>query len=183
MLEYKRVQLLGLLDIWLAMPDFDLLEWAEMLRHLGSATTTCRWGRVLFFGLQNLFRRHLVAQYHAQKGFFHRGDKRRCISQALPPSLAKRFDSLVARGIATLLWRSKKRFFITSHVTAEFQYLQTYLSNRLNPWEVLIGHVVPRDPNYRSAGDASQTGGALSMTVSVSGLTAVGTSASSTAYN
>jgi hypothetical protein len=62
MLDHKRTQLLGLLDIWLAMADFDLLQCAELLGHLGSATTTCRWARVLFFGLQNLLRLHLVAQ-------------------------------------------------------------------------------------------------------------------------
>jgi hypothetical protein len=43
---------------------------------------------------------------------------------------------------------------------AELQYLRTYLSDLSNPWEVLIGHVmVPRMPNIRSAGDASQLGG------------------------
>ena len=113
----------------------------------------------LFFGLQNLLRVHLVAQYHKSKHYYDRNGGARRISQALPPSLAKRFESLVAREVATLLWRSKKRFSITPAVHAELQYLHGYLTDPLNPWEVLIGHVVPRTPNYHSAGDASQTGG------------------------
>jgi hypothetical protein len=159
MLPYKRAQLLGLLVTWLTLPDFDLLQCAEMLGHLGSATTTCRWARVLFFGLQNLLRVHLVAQYHKSKGYFDRRGGAARIAADLPPALAKRFDSLVAREVASLLWRTKKRFPITSLVHAEIQYLHSYLSDLSNPWEVLIGHVVPRCPNYRSAGDASQTGG------------------------
>jgi hypothetical protein len=99
MLDYKRLQLLGLLETWLSLTDFDLLECAEMLGHLGSATTTCRWARVLFFGLQNLLRIHLVAQYHKSKGYYDRSGGARRISQALPPSLAKRFDSIVAREV------------------------------------------------------------------------------------
>jgi hypothetical protein len=159
MLEYKRTQLLGLLASWLTMSDFDLLQCAEMLGHLGSATTTCRWARVLFFGLQNLLRLHLVAQYHKAKGYFDRSGGAARISAALEPGLAKRFDSLVSREVASLLWRSKKRFSITSPVYAELKYLHTYLSDFSNPWEVLIGHVVPRSPTYQSAGDASLTGG------------------------
>jgi hypothetical protein len=159
MLDYKRTQLLGLLETWLSLTDFDLLECAEMLGHLGSATTTCRWARVLFFGLQNLLRIHLVAQYHKSKAYYDRSGGAKRVSQALPPSLAKRFDSIVAREVATLLWRTKKRFSITKPVHAELAYLHAYLSDPNNPWEVLIGHVVPRQPNYHSAGDASLTGG------------------------
>jgi hypothetical protein len=77
----------------------------------------------------------------------------------LPPSLAKRLDSLIARKVATQLWRSKQRFRKTASVHAELQYLHAYLSDFSNPWEVLIGHVVPRSPTYKSAGDASLTGG------------------------
>jgi hypothetical protein len=159
LLDYKRTQLLGLLKSWLAMVDFDLLQCAEMLGHLGGATTTCRWARVLFFGLQNLLRKHLVAQYHKAKGWFDRNGGAARITAALEPGLAKRFDSLVSREVASLLWRSKKRFSITPPVHAELQYLYTYLSDFSNPWEVLIGHVVPRSPTYESAGDASLNGG------------------------
>ncbi len=159
LLEYKRTQLLGLLTTWLSMHDFDLMQCAEMLGHLGSATTTCRWARVLFFGLQNLLRVHLVAQYHKAKGYFDRSGGAARITAALEPGLAKRFDSLVAREVASLLWRSKKRFSITPPVRAELQFLHSYLSDSSNPWEVLIGHVVPRSPTYKSAGDASLTGG------------------------
>ena len=159
LLEHKRTQLLGLLSTWLAMPDFDLLQCAEMLGHLGSATATCRWARVLFFGLQNLFRRHLVVQCHKAEGYFERNGGAARIAAALEPGLAKRFESLVSREVASLLWRSKKRFSITEPVRAELQYLHTYLSDFSNPWEVLIGHVVPRSPTYQSAGDASLKGG------------------------
>jgi hypothetical protein len=159
MLDHKRKQLLDLLGTWLALSDFDLLQCAELLGHLGSATTTCRWARVLFFGIQNLLRVHLVAQYHKTSAYYTRTGRAASISKALPPSLAKRFDSLVARDVATLLWRSKMRFSLTTSVRSELQYLYTYLSNPANPWEVLIGHVVPRMPNISSAGDASQQGG------------------------
>jgi hypothetical protein len=159
MLEHTRAQLLGLLDTWLALVDFDLLQCAELLGHLGSATTTCRWARVLFFGLQNLLCLHLVAQYHKTSAYYKRTGRAASISRTLPPSLAKRFESLVARDVATLLWRSKTRFSLTIPVHSELQYLHTYLSDLSNPWEVLIGCVVPRMPNIRSAGDASQLGG------------------------
>jgi hypothetical protein len=89
MLDHKRTQLLGLLDIWLALVDFDLLQCAELLGHLGSATTTCRWARVLFFGLQNLLCLHLVAQYHNTSAYYKRTGRAASISRALPPSLAK----------------------------------------------------------------------------------------------
>jgi hypothetical protein len=42
LLEHKRMQLLGLLSTWLAMSNFDLMQNAKMLGHLGSATVTCR---------------------------------------------------------------------------------------------------------------------------------------------
>jgi hypothetical protein len=161
MLDHKRTQLLGLLDTWLALVDFDLLQCAELLGHLGSVTTNCCccWACVLFFGLQNLLRLHLVAQYHKTSAYYKHTGRAASISRALPPSLAKHFESLVARDVATLLWQSKTRFSLTTPVRSGLQYFHTYLSGLSNPWEVLNGHVVPCMPNIRSAGDASQLGG------------------------
>ena len=42
LLNYKYTQLLGLITAWLSMTAFDLLQCAEMVGHLGSATTTCQ---------------------------------------------------------------------------------------------------------------------------------------------
>jgi hypothetical protein len=125
LLKHKRAQLLGLLTTWLSVLNFDLMQCAEMLGHLNSAAATCRWARVLFFGLQNLLRVHLVAQCHESKGCFDRSGGAARITAALEPGLAKQFDSLVAHEVASLLWRSKKRFSITSPVRAELQFLHT----------------------------------------------------------
>jgi hypothetical protein len=119
-----------------------------------------------FFGLQNLLRVHLVAQYHKARAYYDRSGRSTLLSRALPPSLLQRLESLVARDVATLLWRSKKRFSVTLAVRTELKYLHAYLIDPSNPWEVLIGHMVPRTPNFRSAGDASQLGdGAINHTL------------------
>jgi hypothetical protein len=102
---------------------------------------------------------HKRTQLKTKACFDRSGGAARILAE-LETGLVKRFDSLVARGdVASLLWRSKKRFSITSPVRAELQHLHAHLSDFSNPWEVLIDHVVPRTPNYRSAGDASLTGG------------------------
>jgi hypothetical protein len=113
----------------------------------------------LYFGLQNILRFHLVAQYHKTRAYYDRSGRAAGLIRQLPPSLAKCFDSLVDRNIATLLWHSKQRFSITDSVRVELQFLHDYILDTANSWEVPIGHVVPRSPTFTSAGDASQLGG------------------------
>lgn len=83
-------------------------------------------GQSFFFGLHNLLCVHLVAQYHETTGDFDRGGGAARISAELEKPLAKTIDSLVAREVASFLWRSTKRFQIPEPVHAELQYLHTY---------------------------------------------------------
>jgi hypothetical protein len=61
-----------------------------------------------FFGFQNILCFHLVAQYHKTRAYYDRSGRAAGLTRQLPPSLAKRLDSLVACSITTLLWCSKQ---------------------------------------------------------------------------
>ena len=48
---------------------------------------------------------------------------------------------------------------MTPAIHEQLQFLHTYLSDNSNPWEISIGHIIPRVPTWTTAGDASTLGG------------------------
>jgi hypothetical protein len=80
----------------------------------------------------------------------------------LPETLWKRLDCLVARDVATYIWRRCFRMKVTPALREEICWLHNYLADDNNPWEIKIGHVIKRNPTWTTAGDASfDTGAAL----------------------
>jgi len=70
-----------------------------------------------------------------------------------------RLHSILARDKAQLLWATKQRYAVTPEIRASLQHLLAYSTKTANPWDVLLGLIVPRDLHVSSRGDASLTGG------------------------
>ena len=66
---------------------------------------------------------------------------------------------MIARNMAALLWSSKTRTPLSVPVQYELRRLYTHMANFATPWEMCIGHTVPRDAQFTSIGDACLTGG------------------------
>jgi hypothetical protein len=155
----KRQSITELLATWLNRKSCTLLQAAELHGTLADASRAYRPGRALFFGFQNALRRAIQSRFHQVKAFYNRAKKTKLLSAQLPKDLHTRMDSLIARDIAALLWRTKTAIPIPPSVTHELHQLHQHLADTTRPWSISIGHVVPRDPQFTSLGDACGTGG------------------------
>ena len=169
----KRTQLIAMLAPWPTKLRMTLLEAAELLGTLGDACRACRWARTRFCALQNYVNNLLRSRYHTIVNVYKRTGKALVLKKQLPQVLLRRLPILVARvarEMAQLLWSTNQSFLVPKLVQLECQFLNNYLVDRTNLWEMQIGHFIPREPSFTSAGDSSLTGGELCPTSSVSGL-------------
>jgi hypothetical protein len=155
----KRQALSELLATWLSKTSCTILEAAELHGSLSDASRANRKGRAMFFGFQNAMRRAIQSRYHQVKGFYRRKQKLQHLSNQLPKDLHHRLDSLIARDIASLIWKTKTRIELTAPIQFEISQLHSLIADHNYPWSISIGHVIPRDPQFTSHGDACPIGG------------------------
>jgi hypothetical protein len=155
----KRTAITKLVESWLVKDTFTILEAAELHGTLADASRANRQGRTLFFGFQNAFRRTIQTRFNQVRGYYNRKNKTKQFQAKLPKHLHARIDSLIAREMAALLWSKKTKITITAAVRDELTYLHSLLADQNYAWEMHIGHVIPRDPQFISTGDACLTGG------------------------
>jgi hypothetical protein len=155
----KRTVLVNLLDSWKSKTNCTLLEAAELHGSLAHAARANRKGSVLFFSLQNAMRRAIQQRYHQVKGFHDRKATTARLSTQLPTNLQNRVESLVSREVAALMWRTKTKIAISQEVADELHHLHSILSDFSIPWSISIGHIIPREAQMISHGDACGTGG------------------------
>jgi hypothetical protein len=125
---------------------------------------------VLFFGFQNSLCRAIQSRFYQVKAFLNRTKETKLLSTQLPKGLHHRLDSLIARDIAALPWQTKTAIAIPPSVTHKIKALHPHLADTTRPLAISIGHVVPRDPQFTSIGDACGIGGGLSAMNCISGL-------------
>ena len=77
----------------------------------------------------------------------------------LPKHLHHRIDAMIARDMAALLWSQKVKITLTTSVIGELTHVHSLIANPSYKWEMHIGHVIPRDPQFTSLGDACLTAG------------------------
>jgi hypothetical protein len=155
----KRTSITELLETWLSKENFTILEAAELHGTLADASRANRQGRTLFFSFQNAFRRAIQTRFNQVRGYYNRKNKTKQFRAQLPKHLHSRIDSMVAREMAALLWSTKSKIELTREVRIELDYLHSLLANPNYKWEMQIGHVIPRDPQFTCTGDACLTGG------------------------
>lgn len=155
----KRASIAETLLEWTARTSCTIMEAAELHGTLADASRANRKGRAMFFGFQNAFRRAIRSRYHQVRGFYSRTNRANKFSQQLPKHLHHRLDSLVARDMAALLWHTKTKLPISHQVHRELQSLYLYMADTTRPWAISIGHIIPRDAQFTSLGDACGLGG------------------------
>jgi hypothetical protein len=121
---------------------------------LVNATEYHPWARCQFFLVQNLLRNAILTQYHRTKAYRDRKGLRDRIQSLLPRELWKRTDRIVAREVATYLWRNTVRIPLPAAVRRMLLDFRSFLAGSARI-EMLIGHIVPRDAAIFSATDAS----------------------------
>ncbi|KAI2489264.1 hypothetical protein MHU86_25337 [Fragilaria crotonensis] len=104
----KRQALLSTLKAWRTKTSCTLLEAAELHGTLADISRANRKGRAMFFGFQNALRRTIQQRYHQVNGYYSRHNKREYMTTQLPKHLHHRLDSLIAREMAALIWKTKK---------------------------------------------------------------------------
>ena len=155
----KRTAITALLAEWLSKTQFTILEAAELHGKLADASRANRKGRTMFFAFQNAIRRSLQTRFAQVRGFYKRKNKIQHFKAQLPKHLHSRVNSLIARDMAALLWATSTKTTVTVPVQHELRQIHAHMSNCTVPWEMKIAHVIPRDPQITSIGDACLTGG------------------------
>ena len=61
--------------------------------------------------------------------------------------------------MAATIWRNKIAIPLPQGVQHELQSLHDQLADQSNPWSTSIGHIIPRDAQFTSLGDACGAGG------------------------
>jgi hypothetical protein len=156
----KRSVLVLELHEWCTKDDFDILEAASLCGLLSDAARKCRWAWPRFFNLRNIISKAIADRHIEGLAIARRRNLRDKYKQQLPDNLWKRLDRMVARDVATYIWRRRFRMHVTPHLREELRWLHDYLANDNNLWEIKIGHVISRDPTWTTAGDASFDAGA-----------------------
>jgi hypothetical protein len=160
----RREILVNELQTWLTKKRFVLLEAASLCGLLSDAAQINRWAWPLFYQLRNALSEVIRARHHQGIAIARRKGLRERYNQELPAPLWKRIDKLVAQDIAQYIWRHKCTMQMTPEIHAQLLFLHAYLADDSNPWEISIGHIIPRVPQWITAGDAStKGGGALSF--------------------
>jgi hypothetical protein len=156
--EYKRDQLITLLLDSIALPpSFGLLDISELVGHLGTATLVYRWMRLAYALVMAWLWQLLYQRYHAVLHYKSRRHRQDDLARALPRDLHYRLSSLVSRDVAQALWTWRTKHPSTPDIRRELGRLKSSLETER--WEIFIPQMIPRDPNYESAGDASLRGG------------------------
>lgn len=160
LLPEKRALIIELLQRWLGESNtFTLVELARLLGTLVDASQYCDWAKARLFVLQNLLRNLLYSRYRAISRIFPETAARLTQNSDLPKDLQHRLGSLISRAQARVLWHHKQKYKLPRACRAELRTILSFMSEPvMNPWEKLIGHIVPRDPAFNSAGDASHLG-------------------------
>ena len=155
----KRQSLQKLLAEWMPQENFTILEAATLHGTLADASRANRQGRTLFFGFQNALRKTIQTRFHQIRGYNKRNGKVRKYKAELPKHLHHRIDAMIAREMAALLWSQKVKVPITPAVRSELTNIHNLLADPFYKWEMQIGNVIPRDPQFISFGDACLTAG------------------------
>ncbi len=66
---------------------------------------------------------------------------------------------MIARDMAALLWSQRVGITLPQSVIGELTYIHNLVANPDYKWEMHIGHIIPRDPQFTSFGDACLTAG------------------------
>ena len=155
----KRKIITDTLATWLNRTQCTLLEAAELHGILTDASRTSRSGRASFSSFQNAMRRAIQQRLrHQVKGFYQRTHRRRYFASLLPENLHNRLDSLTSREMAALLWKSNTPISLSVVVLFELKKLHAHLADPNRPWSISIAHIIPRDAQFTSVGDACGTG-------------------------
>jgi hypothetical protein len=125
----KRVQLVALLVDSLALDDFTLLDIAEFIGHLGTATLVCRWMRPAYFLVMAWFHGLLHQRYHAIMHYKSRHRRADEFRRALPSAMAYWLSSLVSRDIAQALWTWRTKHKPTVDIRCELRRLHFSLES------------------------------------------------------
>ena len=155
----KRQALVKLLATWKTKPNCTILEAATLHGTIADASRANRQGRTLFFGFQNALRRAIQHRFNQGRGYYNRQGKTKHYQAELLKHLHHRIDAMIARDMAALLWSKKTQIPVSQAVADELEHLHSLLANPEYKWEMQIGHVIPRDPQFTSFGDACLTGG------------------------
>lgn len=158
-LPHKQEQTQILLADWLKKLNCTLLEASQLQGTLESITRYTTWARPWFFALQNAIRTELTKRYHILARAYSRSGRAKAIQASLPTNLLSRFDNLVSRDKAQLLWKSKASIAITSKIHTCLQHLLAYMTNTDQPFSAPIAFIIQRDPHWITVGDASKDGG------------------------
>ena len=156
----KRDILVFELEQWLSKSWFSLLDAASLCGLLSDAARICRWAWPCFFALRNIIAKTIRDRHHQAVCSARRLQLNEKFKRELPSSLWKRIDSLVSKDIAKYVWNKRLKIKMQPRILKELKYLHSYLKNPDNPWSISIGHVIPRDPTWTTAGDASFDSGA-----------------------
>jgi hypothetical protein len=129
-------------------------EIAQLIGMIQSACEYFHWGLAQLLVLQELLRNAIATGFRRAKQNQRRQQKVADTRRRIPQEWSFRLKFLEERSVALFMWQSMSPISISAAVIRTICIIYDYLKNDL-PWEMPIGHIVPRDYAVVSWGDAS----------------------------
>jgi len=157
--DYKRKEIVDLLAHWLTIKEFTIIEGLELQGVLMNAARFNNWGRIRFFILQGVIsnvlrQRYQIAMRYKEKAA--KGVQAEVEEYNLPASVEKR---LIRQGCnevyAKHLYSNHIKTGVSKRLHSELRSLHAYLADPVNPWQISIGHMIPREHVSKNTGDSS----------------------------
>jgi hypothetical protein len=156
----KRQRLLDLLREWAEVKRvFTIRELAVLLGTLTDHSRPLPWFRARYAILFHLLGDTLRRRHRAMQHYNRRKQIRTTAAASLPPNLHYRLNSIVATEVAAALWQSKQTMVLSDTERTAIGELAAYARSSTRSWTGTIGHMIPRDPDFESYGDASLAAG------------------------
>ena len=132
----------------------ELKEIAGIVGLLESASEYFPWGRAqlsIIYDHLGTCIKNAYANSHARK---RARAEYATAKSVLPRNMEYRLQHLCASYISRHIWRCKTKIQITNHTRASLEIIYKYIQSS-QPWEMPIGHIVPRVPHFTATTDAS----------------------------
>ena len=156
----KRQRMLTLLHDWAEVKRvFTIRELAVLLGTLTDHSRPLPWFRARYAILFHLLGDTLRRRHRAIQHYNLRQKIRKTAAVNLPPNLHYRLNSVVATEVAAALWQSKQTMVISDQERQALRDLSAYATSSERSWTGTIGHMIQRDPDFESYGDASLSAG------------------------
>lgn len=152
--------------IWTKRQKYTLPELNSLLGRIEDLSQHVIWTRVLFMNIRQGITKARARSEAKVRANPHNSELLQWERSKSASLEAKQKRNFAQKHIQKRIWQSKQEHFFNTQTKKDIKLLYQFLQQPASRWEVPIAHVVDRDPEFESFGDASlDSGGGFSTTL------------------